>query len=243
MERVPDRATNEASPAEASGTGDQLEALLEGIEPPPPAPNVREMYGTVDAVEGDEIVVGVSGRRVKARRALSCLVEPGAGDRVLVALSEESFVLAVLVRGEQRAPGVTLAVDGDVTLRSRTGKLSLVGNEGVSLASGSKIELNAPELEVRALKTSFFSASLSYIGRALDGEIDRLKLVAQTVDRTIDRVSERLQRSFRTIEQIERVKAKELDIDVEGNVTVHSDNTILGSEKLVKVDGEQIHLG
>ena len=59
----------------------------------------------------------------------------------------------------------------------------------------------------------------------------------------IDRLSERIKRSFRTIEQIERVRAGELDIDVEGNVSLHSDSTIMSSEKLVKVDGEQIHLG
>jgi hypothetical protein len=223
--------------------GDRLDALLEVMEAPRPAPDVREAYGTVESEAGTALVVRVGDRSVKALRAVSCLVEPRAGDRVLVALSDESFVLAVLVKGEQRGPGVTLSVEGDVTLRARGGKLALVANEAVSLASGTKVELSAPELEVRAMKTSFFSASLSYVGRAIDGEIDRLKLVAQTVDRSIDRVSERLGRSFRTIEQIEHVKAKELDVDVEGNLSVHADNTIMSSEKLVKIDGEQIHLG
>jgi hypothetical protein len=254
MEHVPDRATDAAAFVEAEREGDRLEALLEGIEPLPPAPEVRQTYGTVDAVEADTLLVRVSGRPIRARRAISCLVEPVVGDRVLVALAcawqsstggpaDESFILAVLVKGERRASGVTLAADGDVTLRSRGGKLTLVADEAVSLASGSKIELNSPELEVRAMKTSFFSASLAYIGRALDGEIDRITLVAQTVDRAIDRVSERIKCSFRTIEEIEKVKAKELDVDVEGNVTLHSDNTIMSAEKLVKVDGEQIHLG
>ena len=164
---------------------------------------MRETYGTVEAVDGDMILARIAGRPVRARRAVSCLVEPGVGDRVLVALpglSDESYVLAVLARGERGAPGVTLAVDGDVTLRSRGGKVALVANDAVTLTSESKVELNAPELEVRAMKTSFFSASLSYIGRALDGEVDSIKLVARTVDRVIDRVTERLQQSFRTID-------------------------------------------
>jgi hypothetical protein len=149
----------------------------------------------------------------------------------------------VLVKGEAGGPGVTLSVDGDVTLRARGGKLAMIASEPVTLASGSRVEISAPELTVRAMKTSFFSASLSYIGRALDGEIDRISVTAQTVNRTIDRVSERLKRSFRTIEQIEKVRANEMDIDVEGNLSVHADNTIMSSEKLVKIDGEQIHLG
>jgi hypothetical protein len=242
MERVAEPVS--AEPAiETVAEGDRLASLLDGIDPPTPAPVVRETYGTVAAFEADAVVVHVAGRPLKARRAVSCLVEPAIGDRVLVAISDDSFVLAVLVKGEAGAPGVTLAVDGDVTLRSRGGKVALVANDAVSLASATKVELNAPELEVRALKTSFFSASLSYIGRALDGEIDRVKVVARSVDRAIDRVTERIQNSFRTVEGIDRVRAKELDIDVEGNFSVHADNTIIGTEKLVKVDGEQIHLG
>jgi Protein of unknown function (DUF3540) len=246
MEHAPFRAGDGAPATERPAeplAGDRLDALVEAMEVPrPPASSeVRETYATVESCAGGVVVVRVGDRPVEARRAVSCLVEPAAGDRVLVALSDESFVLAVLVRGERR--GVTLSVDGDVTLRARGGKLGVVADGAVTLASGARVEINAPELEVRAMKTSFFSASLSYVGRALDAEVGRLKLVAETVDRTIDRVSERLKRSFRTIEQIERVRAKELDVDVEGNVNVHADNTIMNAEKLVKVDGEQIHLG
>jgi hypothetical protein len=237
-------AAGDDTPAE----GDRLDALLDGIEAPPSALDVRQTYAVVEAVAGDFFVARASDRVVRARRAASCIVEPAVGDRVLVAIpsaahghpAEEPFILAVLVKGER---SVTLAMDGDVTLRSRGGGISLVASEAVSIASASKVELNAPELEVRTMKTSFFSASLSYIGRALEGEIGRIRLVAQTVDRTIDRVSERVKRSFRTIEEIEKVKAHELDVDVEGNVTLHSDNTVMSAEKLVKVDGEQIHLG
>lgn len=253
MERVHDPVSAGAAGEEASGEND----LLAMVGDPEPAPDVRETYGTVESVggegDGDAIVVRISGRPVRVRRAVSCLVQPGVGDRVLVALpraprsyaglAEESYVLAVLARGERGASGVTLAVDGDVTLKAQGGKVALVATEGVTLTSAAKVELNAPELEVRAMKTSFFSASLAYIGRTLDGEIDRVRLAARTVDRAIDRVTERIQQSFRTIDQIERVKAKELDIDVDGDLDVHSDNTIMASEKLVKVDGEQIHFG
>jgi hypothetical protein len=239
MERAPFQADRGAPAIER----DRLDALVEAMETPRPLADVREAYATVESAAGGALVVRVGDRSVKAQRAVSCLVEPAVGDRVLVALSAESFVLAVLVKGEQRGPGVTLSVEGDVTLRARGGKLAVVASEAVTLTSGAKLELTAPELEVRAMKTSFFSASLSYLGRTIDGEIDRLKLAAQSVDRAVGRVSERIKQSFRTIEEIERVRAKELDVDVEGNVTVHADSTLMSAEKLVKVDGEQIHLG
>jgi hypothetical protein len=255
MERMPTQLTDGAPTTEAASTTPSLlesmsssGALLETTEVAP-SPEVREGYGRVESVAGvgcGGLVVRVGDRAVNAVRAVSCLVEPAVGDRVLVALADESFVLAVLARGEGRGAGatpVTLSAEGDVTLRARGGTLALASNEAVSVTSGSKVEINTPELEVRAMKTSFFSSSLAYVGRVLDGEVDRITLAARTVDRTIDRVTERLKRSFRTIDEIERVKAQELDVDVAGNVSVHADNTVMSSEKLTKIDAEQIHLG
>jgi hypothetical protein len=206
---------------------------------------VRQVYGRVESVASSTLVVRVGDRLLTTRRAVSCLVEPAVGDRVLVAWSDESFVLAVLARrvdAHARAT-ITLSAEGDVTLRARGGALGLASNEAVTVTSSDRVEINTPELAVRAMKTSFFSSSLAYVGKVLDGEIDRVTLVARTVDRTIERVTERLKRSFRTIEEIERVKAQELDVDVEGGVSVHADSAVVSAEKLVKIDGEQIHLG
>jgi hypothetical protein len=206
---------------------------------------VRQHYATVVGEAAGTLTVRVEDRVVSARRAASCLLEPRPGDQVLVAVGGglSSFVLAVLVRGEVSARGAQLSVDGDLTLKTTSGKLSLTGAEGVSIASAKEVAVSAPEVAVRALSTTFFSESLSYIGRRVEAEIDKLKVAAHALDSAIDRVSERVKRSHRTVEEVEHVKAKELDVVVEGNASVHAENTLLSADKLVKLDGEQVHIG
>jgi len=89
-----------------------------------------------------------------ARRALSCLIEPQAGDLVLLALDPahvHGHVLAVLERpGPQDADlalpggGVILARDGEVALRAPS--LRLEGRERIALDTGA--------LEVAAVSAS-----------------------------------------------------------------------------------------
>ena len=249
MVRAPERDgaghADHAAPVESHGDSSQIDALLESVDAPHATPEVKQTYGFVERDADSTLVVRIGQKSVNARRAASCLLEPKTGDQVLVAITDrdDSFVLAVLRQGQREASGGVISLDGDMTLRAKSGKIALVASDAVSVASATQIAISAPELQVHALKTTFFSESLSYIGRRIDTEVERIKVVAQVVDRTIDRVSERLKRSYRTIEEMEHVKAKELDVVVEGNVSIHSDNTVLSAEKLVKVDGEQIHLG
>ena len=208
-------------------------------------PEVRQTYGVVTA-EGDATLsVRVGTHSIAVKRAASCLLEPKVGDQVLVAVTDrdQSFVLAVLAQAARETKGGVLSLDGDITLRANHGKIAVVAREAISLTSGSEVAISTPELTVQSLKTTFFSESLSYIGRKIETEVEKIKLVAQTLDSTIDRVSARLKRSYRTVEEIEHLKTKELDVVVEGNANLHSDNTIISADKLVKVDGEQIHLG
>jgi hypothetical protein len=219
-----------------------VESVLAAMETGP-APAVEQTFGIVESI-GDVFSVRVGGATIVARRAASCLLEPGPGDQVLVALSDRaSFVLAVLVQAPRPTPGGVLSLEGDVTLRSRQGKVAIVANEGIHITSASEIGLNAPDLNIRSLKTTIFSESLSYIGRRIDTEVERIKLAARAIDSAVDRVSARVKRSFRTVEEMEQVRAKELDIVVEGNASIHGENALVSADKLVKVDGEQVHLG
>jgi hypothetical protein len=50
-------------------------------------------------------------------------------------------------------------------------------------------------------------------------------------------------RFFRKVEGIEQVQAGELDLQVRDSLSLHGRHTMMTAEKLVKVDGAQIHLG
>jgi Protein of unknown function (DUF3540) len=122
----------------------------------------------VDSVSGEEVrlVGGAS-----ARRALSCLAEPRAGDEVLVwrANQEELFVTAVLTRrGDEK---VTVAPPGERELQISARRLSLAAQEDLTVVSGRDCIVSAPRgnvaLSARNILQSTTQALLQHVGEWL----------------------------------------------------------------------------
>ncbi|MBK8942532.1 MAG: DUF3540 domain-containing protein [Polyangiaceae bacterium] len=247
MSNAPVKAANieplsqEAPPSEAPAAPDPSMSRIESLLSPP---EVRQTYGAVEGRDGAAYLIRVGAELVSARRAKGCLLEPETGDTVLVARSEHhgSFVLSVLIGREEGGQSV-LAVEGDLTLRSKSGRVDIVGGEGVSVTSGGDVAGNAPSVTARTMNASVFADTLSYFGRKVEAQVDTVRLLGQTLESVIDHVSSRVKHSFRTIDEIERVKAKELHVNAEATLNLHGKNTLMTAEKLVKLDGEQISLG
>src|SRR5262249_34052242 len=115
-----------------------------------------------------------------ARRAVGCLVEPKLGDEVLVALLPDgrAYVLSVL---EREAAGVVIAVQGDCTVKA-SGRMNVVGAEGMEILSGEDLGVVAGRFSVRALATSLASETLQVVSRKFTGELEIAKVAAKAVD-------------------------------------------------------------
>ncbi|MHA7776836.1 DUF3540 domain-containing protein [Roseibium sp. M-1] len=105
-----------------------LAATVEASSIAIPQPQVL----TVEAVDGASFLVCAGeGDRVAARRAVSCLVAPLPGDRVLTAEADgATYVLAVLERSAEASP-LTIETPGELVLSAarvsiRTGVFDLV---------------------------------------------------------------------------------------------------------------------
>lgn len=200
---------------------------------------VRQVTAVVTAVADDRFVVRTRTRGLTARRAASCLVLPEPGDKVVLALSEDAaYVLAVLERGE--AP-FRLRIEGDGELDVR-GKLSVKADESVAVASPD-VSLLSGRLDVRAVDAGLALERLSMFGRYLQGEIEKVKLLGDTFDTVFERVSQRMRRSFRTVTELEQVRTENLDMRARRTMNLHGENTVVTAKKLVKLDGDQIHVG
>ena len=71
--------------------------------------------------------------------------------------------------------------------------------------------------------------------RFLDLAIERLlELHGSTID--VGRVR-------RTVEELDHVRAEQIDYAAKKTMSLHGDNAIVTANELVKVDGEQIHVG
>jgi hypothetical protein len=175
------------------------------------------------------------GDRWQCPRAASCLLQPNIGDTVLVAgpRREQVYLIAVIARADPRH--AQLVVDGDLTLHARQG--------GIALHAGTQIGLRAPGLALEAQKAQLEVNEMDYRG----AEVRMTTLVARFVGRTCEAVLDRLsvltRSSFRLTEEVEQVRAGQIDYEARSTLRLHAKNTLVSSKELVKVDAEQIHMG
>jgi hypothetical protein len=189
------------------------------------------------------IEISLDGGTVEAKRAMSCLLDPVAGDRVLVALIGDgsAYVLAVLER-EGEAPG-TVSLDRDLTVELPEGRLSVVTAEGVAMASGGDVSVVAPSVSVKAVDGQLGVDRLAVVGRHLLAEFANVKVAAQVIDSVADRVRQSVKRAYKIVSELDQLKAERVDWKAEKTMHLHGQNTVMTADELVKVDGEHIHMG
>ena len=199
--------------------------------------------GIVTGCESDGVTIDSEYGELFARRAVSCLVEPVVGDRVLVAgdLNADLFVIAVLEQGD--ASTTRISVEGDLHLGVPNGRFSIVSAQGVDLVSAGDISLISAELTIRSDKGHIFLDQLSYVGRRVLAQADVLKFVVGIFDTIAERISQKVKRSYRIVEEIDQVRSNQIDYRAEKNMSLKAQNALVTADELVKIEGDQIHLG
>jgi hypothetical protein len=204
--------------------------------------DVFQATGSVIRVEGPVFVVRSEDGDYRARRAVSCLVEPQLADEVLLVVREGAcFVLAVLTREE--AGPTRLSADGDVELHLKQGRFVVATQEGIDLVAAKAVSITSGALNVRAAEGNVFLDRLSMLGTIARVEIDKIKLFAGTLDSALDRLHQRVKRSYKRVEEVDQVKAGQIDYVAEKTMSLRSTNTVMTADELVKVDADQVHLG
>ena len=192
--------------------------------------------------EGETLIVGAGAERMPARLAASCLVAPEEGDTVLlVEAAGRHYVLAVL---ERRAGGpVRIVAEGDVEIAARGGKLALIGETSVEVASGGRITVAAPEANFTGQRATWSFAEVAGMARSLTAHLGRMKVVGEALETVLDRVLLRAKRSYRFVEEGDHLRAGSIDHRAEGNIHMRGENAVVHARRIVKVDGGQIQLG
>ena len=199
--------------------------------------------GAVLRLEGPCILVETTSGTYRARRAVSCLVAPEPGDRVLVAALEDGTVYVLAILEREAGHATAISVDGDLTVQLPNGRFSVAAQEGMNLISGKDVAIVTGGLEVNAVRGSFAVEHLSFLGTFLQANIEKAKLVAGSLDSSLDRLSQRVKRSYRFVEEIDQVRADQIDYAAKKSLSLHARNAMVTAEELVKLDGEQIHVG
>jgi hypothetical protein len=198
--------------------------------------------GTVIARDGRSFTVRYASGELVAEQATSCLVEPQIDDRVLVAVSRsEAYVLAILRRDSDAA--TRLAVDGDLEVRVTGGRFSVTSPIGIDLAGGQDVSIVSGEVNINAVTGNVVVDRIAFLAATLRAEVGKVKYVGEIFDSVLERVSQRVQRSFRRVEEVDQVRAGRVDYAAEKSMCLKAENAIVDAKQLVKIEGAQIHIG
>lgn len=200
--------------------------------------------GTVASISDEDIVVRCGRGTFHARRAVSCLTAPEAGDSVLFAGSQAGglFVIAIL----ERPSGATTRIEasGDVTLAVSHGRLVLAAARGVDVVSSGDVSLASTRmLKLSAPQSKLLIGSLSYLGQKLSAEVEQVTSLFGALETIAERVLQRVKRSYRFVDELDQLKAKDIDYSARENVRLRGHNTLVTADQIAKVDADQIHLG
>jgi len=75
------------------------------------------------------------------------------------------------------------------------------------------------------------------------GQVEKIRLIVTTFDSLIERLTQRIKRSYRTIEEIDRLRAGRLDYLIDKLLSLRGKYSMLTAKEDVKIDAERIHMG
>lgn len=200
------------------------------------APSPVHLCCQVLAIAGDDYRVGADWGSLSARRAASCQLLPAVGDKVLVSgnLPDQVYLIAVLERSPD-APLETRLGEG-VTLRvPAAGQLHI--------ATDRQLYLHSDEMLLQGRQGHLvFSHFKAIVAEAILG-LRQGRLFGDLFETSLARLSQLLGNSHRTVQGLDQVRCANLDYQAEQTVHIHGRDVLADAEHLMRVDGDQIHIG
>jgi len=199
--------------------------------------------GIITKIDSKIYTVETRSCTYEAQQAVSCLTTPQENDKVLLIgnSSDGFYVLAVLEREEGEKQ--TLSFQGDVDFNVKDGRLSIASKEGMGLTSERDINFASSELNVHSLKSEVHIHHLIFSGGFWMGQVEKIRLIVTVFDSLIERLTQRINRSYRTVEEIDRLRAGRLDYLVDKLLSLRGKYSMLTAKEDVKIDAERIHMG
>lgn len=191
----------------------------------------------------DGWLLEAGGLQFVAIKAVSCLLMPETGDRVLCFTQGDSaWLLAVLERLDTDSTTV-IETESDLALRSKSGCIELAAKYGVELSAEDLLTLTAPRLRFTAHQAETMAGQLNWICDSLEARFDSGQLVGGSLDTVVERSSLSAKRAFREVSDIEQLRAGQIDYQVKGSMNLQARQILADAEQLTRIDGGQIHLG
>ena len=144
---------------------------------PANAPNVLGVVASV--LPGGLYSVEADGRVLRCLRAASCLLCPEVGDTVLVNGPDERRLYLTAVAEQADAGRARLEVDGELTLASRRGAVSIESPTQLRLQAGEGTTIDGPLLRIDADEARMHVGRLDYSGREAQAAVFSMRVIGR----------------------------------------------------------------
>ena len=99
------------------------------------------------------------------------------------------------------------------------------------------------QLSVQADAAVLSVQKVTGVGREAVWSFGRIKVIGDLLESFADRVVQFARWSQRTVDGIDQVRSQHIDYRAEHTLQLQAENLVADAANLVKVDGDQIHLG
>lgn len=188
-------------------------------------------YGVAGAFGGHWVTV-----------AASCLLQPAVGDQVLISMAGlDGYILAILVQADPSQS--ELQVSGNARLSARQGTLTVAAREGLKLAGGSALTLEAEAASLTTQSLGIQAQTMQLAGDTQHSFWRERHDVAHTCSSVASRMDYHSQDRVTRITGHDELATGSQRILVQGDWRVRARNTDIRARKRASLDGKQVQLG
>ena len=198
--------------------------------------------GVVIARNGRDVQIARDGRISEARVAFGCIVEPELGDRVLTSMADGTIWVTSVLERSSAAP-MRLCAEGDVSIVSTGGDVSLMAAQSLNLDAGARARLAAAEIDLHAGTARFVLDELVHVGRRASLLVGKIRHVSELIETFAEHVLTRVQRSSRFVEESDQIRAGDIDHRAESTLQMRAETLLMTADVVARVDADQIHMG
>jgi hypothetical protein len=171
---------------------------------------------------------------VAARVGFGCLVQPIAGDRVLVARTPSgTFVLSVLER----------LVPDSATLSLPSGGALRVEATDIRLVARGEASIDAPNVDVRAERFNVIADSLTLLGRVGNWVAETLRISAKTQETVADTLSAKAINRVTIVERADVLRAASVSQTIDNVAVTTAPAVVIATTEDLRLDGKRVTVG
>ena len=199
------------------------------------------LSGKVEGCQGQGLLISLGAKSVFASIAPSCLVKPDVGDKVVIACADSCYYITTVL---EKITGTTqIAIQGDLSIQSSTGKIELTAPKGIALATNDALILSAKTCDQISENHQLLTHKLNVAGKEIVVTSDQAQLSASIASMVVDDFYQRARQIVKWVETMESSTIGTLIQQVKSHMNIRSKNMVLTAEDDVKIDGERIHMG